>query len=344
MGSVAEAARYLGIPRTTFRRQLARERLIADVDSLMDRPSDKPIREALPTGELDIDVLLAHRKAKFAAKKAGHEARKLIRVDVPISGPFGVAFIGDPHVDDDGTDLELLERDTSIIRQTYGLYGINIGDSTNNWIGRLARLFADQSTTSAEAWILAEWFLKSVDWLAVIGGNHDCWSGAGDPIKWIVGHAMYEPSQVRLGLYSPDREEPIIVNARHDFRGSSMYNPAHGIMKAALMGFRDHILVAGHKHVSGYGVLKCPASGRLSHALQIPSYKTLDRYAKELGLPDQTISPCPVAVIDPEAENEVDLITVFWSTERAADYLNFLRKMHECDEKGTTGRVSGGVC
>jgi hypothetical protein len=325
--SIRQAADALGIPRTTLRRRLAEERgEVAEDNPIIEMPR-------LPTGELDIETLLSHRKAKFKAKKEGHDARKLINVNVPMKGPFAVAFFGDPHVDDDGCDLELLERDATLVRDTPGMFGINVGDSTNNWVGRLARLYADQSTTGAEAWILAEWFLKSVPWLAVIGGNHDCWSGSGDPLQWIVGHALYEPSQVRIGLRSPDRKEPIIVNARHDFRGTSQWNPAHGIMKAAQMGFRDHILVAGHKHVSGYGVLKCPASGRLSHALQVPSYKVIDRYAKELGLPDQTITPCPVAVIDPLATDETDLITVFWSTDRAADYLTFLRKRYR-DEGG----------
>ena len=36
----------------------------------------------------------------------------------------------------------------------------------------------------------------------------------------------------------------------------------------------------------------------------------------------------PVAIIDPTAETEQDLITIMWSTERAADYLTYLRDRH----------------
>jgi hypothetical protein len=115
------------------------------------------------------------------------------------------------------------------------------------------------------------------------------------------------------------------VNVRHDFAGGSQWNPAHGSMKAALLGVRDHILVNGHKHVSGYGVVKDPHSGIVSHCLQVASYKLFDRYAREKGFRDQHISPCAVTVIDPEA-TEASKVQVFWEPEPAAEYLTWLRK------------------
>jgi hypothetical protein len=39
------------------------------------------------------------------------------------------------------------------------MYAVCVGDVTNNWVGRLAALYAEQSTTEAEAWKLAEWWL-----------------------------------------------------------------------------------------------------------------------------------------------------------------------------------------
>ena len=68
-----------------------------------------------------------------------------------------------------------------------------------------------------------------------------------------------------------------------------MWNTAHGLSKAIQMGWRDHVLTAGHTHVSGYQVLKDPATGLVSHALRIASYKEIDRYAEQKGLPDQNI-------------------------------------------------------
>jgi hypothetical protein len=97
-------------------------------------------------------------------------------------------------------------------------------------------------------------------------------------------------------------------------------------MKAAQLGFRDHVLVNGHKHASGYGVIKCPATGLISHCIQIASYKVYDRYAKERGFRDQHISPCAVTLINPYAEREAGLLQLYWDPEEAADVLAFKRK------------------
>ncbi len=229
------------------------------------------------------------------------------------------------NCDDDGTDVALLERHTDLIRGTEGLFGANIGDTTNNWMGRLARLYAEQSTSAQEAWQLAEWFIKRVDWLYFLSGNHDAWSGPGDPIKWILNSGVPNESGVRLNLQFPNKKE-VRINARHTFPGHSMWNTTHGPSKAAQMGWRDHILIAGHTHVSGYQILKDPMTGMLSHAIRVGSYKTYDRYAEQLGLPDQCISPAVVTVIDPAARTETGLITVFHDVEEGAAFLTWKRQ------------------
>ena len=229
------------------------------------------------------------------------------------------------NCDDDGTDLALLERHTDLIRNTKGLFGANVGDTTNNWMGRLARLYAEQSTSAKQAWQIAEWFIKRVDWLYFLSGNHDAWSGPGDPIKWILRSGVPNDSGVRLNLQFPNGKE-VRINARHTFPGHSMWNTAHGLSKAAQMGWRDHILIAGHTHVSGYQIVKDPMTGMLSHAIRVGSYKTYDRYAEQLGLPDQCISPAVVTVIDPNSTTETGLITVFHDVEEGAKFLTWKRQ------------------
>lgn len=222
-----------------------------------------------------------------------------------------------------------MEAHATLVRKTPGLYAANVGDTTNNWIGRLAKLYASQTTTAAEGWRLAEWFVRDLvgsKWLYIVGGNHDAWSGAGDPLIWISAQAgaLYQDSEVRLALRTRDTE--IRVNCRHDFAGSSIYNPAHGPMKAALFGTRDHLLIAGHKHESAYGVLKDPESGITMHAMKVASYKLYDRYARERGLRDQNLSPCALTVISPQLGTaHPDLIKVFWEPAEGAAYLTWLR-------------------
>lgn len=272
--------------------------------------------------------LVEDRKRRFARIEQHVEGRRLIPVTLKRSEPIGILHFGDPHIDDDGTNVALLEDHARLVRSTPGLYGANVGDTTNNWVGRLARLYSQQSTTQAEAWLLAEWFIGEVrDWLYMVGGNHDAWSGAGDPLKWIARQigALYQDSEVRIALrFTGNRE--VRVNCRHDFAGRSQYNPAHGPMKALFFGVRDHIAIAGHTHESAYGVLKDPDSGMVMHAVRVASYKRHDRYAVEKGLRDQNISPCVVTVVDPRLPPaHPGLVKVFWCPHEGADYLSWIR-------------------
>lgn len=281
----------------------------------------------LPSQDLTAQELIKRNKAKFERKHAAKEARKLIPIKIKTEGAIGIAHFGDPHVDDDGTNIGLIEEHVALINKTEGLFAGNVGDITNNWIGRLARLYAQQTTTAAEAWLLAEWLLNACPWLYIIGGNHDMWSGAGDPLKWIAaqGGQPYEPHGVRLELQFPNGKK-VRINARHDFKGHSMWNTAHGVSKAAQMGWRDHILTCGHTHVSGYQVLKDPSTGLISHAIRTASYKVYDSYAEEKGLPDQNIFMCPVTIIRPEFEDDDPrLITTFFEPYTAAEFLTWVR-------------------
>lgn len=213
------------------------------------------------------------------------------------------------------------------MRETEGLFACNVGDTTNNWVGRLARLYGEQSTSAKQGWRLAEWFLGLCDWLYIIGGNHDLWSGSGDPIRWIAkqGDTLYKASECRLALNFPNGLS-VRVNARHDHAGSSIWNPAHGPMKAALMGTRDHLYIAGHKHESAYSVLKDAINGITMHAVKVASYKVYDRYARDKGFRDQSLSPCVLTVINTHLdEAHPDLVKVFWDPVEGADYLKFLR-------------------
>jgi hypothetical protein len=284
--------------------------------------------EELPSELPTAEELIARRSKQFARKKDAKEARELVNVAVHLDGPIGLAIPGDPHLDDDGTDIDLVREHVDLFNKTEGMLAIAIGDYSNNWVGRLARLYGQQGLSSAEAWVLVEWYVQAVPWLALVGGNHDLWSGSGDPIQWMAGSArkLYEANGVRLGLTFPNGRT-IRVNARHDFSGHSQWNAVHGIAKASQMGWRDHILVAGHKHTSGYQVVRDPSSGLLSHCVRAGSYKTFDRYADEKGLPNQTFTVCPVFVIDPsQPDDSPNCVTVHFDPVEAADYLAFKRK------------------
>lgn len=281
----------------------------------------------LPDHEEPISELLERRAQSFDRKHTAEVARRMIPVRINTDGPIGLALGGDPHLDDDGTDIRLVQRDLALINNTEGLYGANVGDYNNNWDGRLAKLYAEQSTSAEDAWRLVDWFIREVPWLFLIKGNHDAWSQSRDPIQRTADElGIYYDYQARFDLKLPSGRS-VIVNARHDYRGHSQWNPAHGPAKAIQMGWRDHIAVAGHLHISGYGPYRDPASRRISHALRVASYKVHDRYAKQNNFPDQAIMICPVAIIDPRfQDDDPRFITVILDTEEGAEYLTWKRQ------------------
>lgn len=323
-GDKTRAARMLGIPRQTLQCQLAR----AAEEGITANGDHPGFSSSAPKGKaVPIKDLLARRRKQYEHKHKLNNDELLIPVHVKLDGPIGISHFGDPHVDDDGTDIGLLERHIEIICRTPGLFAANLGDTMNNWTGRLARLYSEQSTSAEEAWALGEWFLRSLPWLYVLGGNHGAWSGAGDPVKWILANCggHFDNFSVRLNLVFPNKKQ-VRINARHDFEGHSMWNPVHGPLKAATMGWRDHILTCGHKHTSGYMLAKDPSTGIVSHIIRAASYKIWDRYAKERGLPNQNIFPNAVTIINPKyGDDDPRLIHTCFDVEEGADYLTWLR-------------------
>lgn len=333
--SQRKTAQILGKSRSTVREQLKRA-----VDEGLLKPEEFRSRKdigmdfdpgfstaPLPTGDIDVEELIDQRLALFERKHKAEEARNLIDVKIKVKGPYALVHFGDPHVDDDGCNWPQLLADLDTVKSTKAMFGCNVGDLQNNWVGRLARLYGEQTTSRRQAWQLTEWLVKEIPWLYLIKGNHDMWTGTGDPLDYMMqgGPGVMEAWSIRLNLISPNGRE-VRVNARHDFPGHSQWNPTHGPMKAAQFGWRDHILVCGHKHTSGYGILQDPASGLISHAIRAAGYKHIDSYAKVGGFLTQNFGPAAVTIVDPDAEKESGLVTVLWDVQTAAEYLNYLRK------------------
>jgi hypothetical protein len=322
-GSISAASRALDLPRQTLQSRLAH----APGHNIQPRKPDFEVAE-LPSEMLPTTELVKQRKARYDRLHEARVARKLIDVQIKLDGPIGIVHFGDPHVDDDGCDIGRLEADMQTIKKTPGMFGANVGDLQNNWIGRIAHLWAQQSTNSREAWALVEWMVHYLDWLYMVGGNHDAWSGNGDPLDWIMRQqpGVFGYNGTRLNLCFPNGKQ-VRVNARHDFAGHSMWNPAHGPMKAVQGGWRDHILTCGHKHTSFIGgPLKDPASGLLSWAIRVAGYKIHDRYADEKGLPDQNAFSSCVTVIDPRFDDDDPrLVTAIPSVDEGAAFVKWKR-------------------
>ena len=117
-----QTAKALGINRETLRwRILVAKKKIQEGTIKTPKPFDIPI---LPDGSPDPEALIERRKEDFERTRSAKVARKLIAIPVKIDGPIGIVHFGDPHVDDDGTDIEALER--HMITEALDRHGGNI--------------------------------------------------------------------------------------------------------------------------------------------------------------------------------------------------------------------------
>jgi hypothetical protein len=317
-GTYKDAAKALKTTAGTVRFRLER------MDSREDGPRlEMPV---LPSDNPTAEELLEMRKRETARVFTAAAAREWMPVKVKATGPIGVLWYGDPHIDDPGCDIAALEHDVSLVKRTPGLFGACIGDVQNNWVGRLARLYGEQQTTARQAWILVEWFVREQagKWLCIVEGNHDLWSGSGDPLKWITrGRAVSEPDEITMRLQFPNGEQ-IRVAARHTWPGSSMWNPTHGQLRGGSLAVDAELVIGGHKHTGGYQMFAVPHSGAVCHAIQLGAYKLQDSYSRSQGFMNRHISPSVLTVLDPDA-GPTARVQVFHDVDAGADYLTYLR-------------------
>ena len=275
--------------------------------------------------------LIEQRRKQTGRRLIADKAHELIEIALHTTGPFGIAMVGDPHIDNPGCNLDLLLAHTACIAKTDGLFAICVGDLQDNWIGRLARLWATQGISAAESQVLVDGWLESFHGklIALCLGNHDAWtqSMSGlNPTDWIRARGtVQEAHGVRLRITADDGQV-VTINMRHDFPGRSQYNPAHGPNKSLLFGCRDDVAVAGHTHEFGIGVRLNPETRTPMHAVRLGSYKHSDDYAKALGLLDNNVSECCVLMVDPAETDPRHRTWIETNPFRAAKVLRMLRR------------------
>jgi len=273
---------------------------------------------------LSINDIKQLRRKVFKRKKSKEEYNKSVPVRFNDNKAIGVLHFGDMHLDSDGVDLDLIDSHIKILKDTDGLYGGNLGDSTNNWVGFLGRLYGEQHSTVEEAHDLIKHYLKGTHWLYTIIGNHDAWNGGAATIYDTVKSGVVG-EDLRLNLEF-ENGTCTTIHARHNFRGNSQYNVAHGAVKEALFGSRDDIIIHGHRHSTGYSVIADAERRKLMHCISVGSYKEIDPFKTAIGFRDDNISPSCVTVINPMLDsNHPDRVKIFFDVVQGAEYLSYLR-------------------
>lgn len=327
-GGFVPAARALGVPEGTLRHRVRiaemRELTVEGGEPEYEVPvivSDKP----------SIEALIEHKREEFRRRHLAQQSRRWMEYRVKIDGPFALAFFGDPHLDDGGCNWPLLERDIALVRDTPGMYAVGLGDYTNNWSGKLQRLYANQETTRSQGWMLAEWFFghqkpsgQSIWWL-LIKGNHDLWSGSADPLDWMArGAAPLEDWQARFVAVSGDRRWPLHV--AHDFKGHSMWNPAHGPMRKGAFDGQAVAYICGDKHNWICTEMESQERpGYVHWAIRARGYKWIDAYADRHGYGSQDYGASIAMVFDPSKSGPAAQ-RAFPCVEEAAEFLGWKRR------------------
>ena len=271
------------------------------------------------------------RRAAVSRRKIAKHAKSARTITLPPE-PIAIAVMGDPHLDNDGCDYTALLDDVALFRDTPGVLVSCVGDVHDNWIGRLARCYANSSATASEGWRASRWLLQDagLQFLAIVGGNHDAWAhGPGiDPLRWLsdeCGVTAYDADELRLTLAWKDRPDldPIVWILRHDFPGRSLYHPTHGVHREAIFDGRAHLLTAGHIHQWGTLVTE-QRHGRVTHAVRVRGYKRADAYARQRGFYEQRHGRTCLVVIDPLAE-EPGRLQTWWDLPAGCAHLTRLR-------------------
>lgn len=318
----AEAGRRLGMSLNASGR---RKRDLKEAGRLAEPArTDTFTPPDLPAANEPVHDMVRRRIAAFARKREAAKAREWMQFRVEEDAPFLLAFVGDPHADDDGTDLGLLERHLDLIQATPGAWAIGMGDWLNSWIGRLGRLYGEQGTSTTEAWQFADWMLNRPIWMLLLRGNHDMWNGSSDPLKWISRQGLAPLVDWRAQFTVACGGASWRIHAAHDFPGNSMWNRLHAPLKRAKMtGHNADLYIAGHRHTFALAEDQDEHSGRVAWLARCKGYKALDSYAYVLGYGQaQDRGQSIAAVCDPRSGK----MQCFSDLDEAAAWLTWLRR------------------
>lgn len=320
-GHKQKAADLLGWSVNTLKYRIR----MAEVRGLTPNTS-APIPEELPPSDLPFEERLATMKQRNKLRIAHERAKAWQTVKVPVDGPYGICWFGDPHLDDPYCDLEAFERDARICAATEAMFGANGGDSINNWVGRLERLYGEQSATVSEGWELVEWALKDlgVNWLIWLLGNHDTWNYGKRIFEGLnTNRVLMRDWDAKLRIVSPCGGDATVW-ARHNFKGTSIYNELHGLKRAAMMDEQADIYAAFHIHTFATGEVEFPG-GRRALMIRARGYKDSDDYALKGQFTEQRDGRSVVTIVRPR-NGMRPKCRAFDDVEEGADFLNFIRR------------------
>ena len=279
-------------------------------------------------GDIPDGLSVINRVAPLTERHIASAKRKWRRIIPVRPEPFGIAFVGDPHLDNKGCNLSKLRSDMEIIRASR-LRAVQMGDVLDNFHarGKLAEKQADNFMTRKEGLGAARWLARDCgfDWDAFILGNHDKWLGPQGELlfsEWLNPNRVFDWMAELTYVWEGGQ---FCVLAAHDFKGHSIHNPLHGNFRRAMEDGTADLYVSAHRHNAAKGGFENGHRGKHYHHLRVKGYKEADGYAKRGGFAEQSEGHSGVAVIDPLSGTQDGICRLFYDLADGAEYLQMLR-------------------
>ena len=295
--------------------------------------SGKHKKAVLPDfGDDDIPVkdIISSMSERFEKRFEHKQNRTWFDIKITEDKPMLLAAIGDIHADSDGCNWSLLERDLSLLASTPGAYAIHLGDATNHWAGRLLSLWSKQETSRKTGYKLVRYIMfdAGVNYLLWLLGNHDQFGdGGASVLEEMARHklALFD-WQAKFNLVFPNGKK-CPCHFAHSFKGTSIYNPGHGMLRAAKFSQAcPRIYAQGHHHEfymhqGVYEDLDLTYWGSKTRG-----YKFIDEYADRHQFGSNTHGATVAIIINPLLEErQSGFIQVFPDLLEGVNYLNYLR-------------------
>jgi len=309
------------------------KRKLRDAGTLQDHEDE-------PTDYLDLDPQVVGLGPEYDADEADlwhraeriqdrHERMEAKRREqhITITGKqaFGWAWLSDLHFGGT-TDYRQIRADAELIRDTPRMWCAFNGDGLNNWIvQKLGHLQRGHSLSLDDEWQLFLSFLRMVKAkLKVVAlGNHELWSlvlGGVDPVRNAVAdyQVLYDEYEVTYRLHLGDASW--LVKQRHQWRGSSVFNPTHGIEVGWQRGSCEFdIGVGGHTHI-GTTCRPFFRHGVKKYAVLIGTYSQ-NGYGRQLGMAPTVGSGCGAMIFQNDGK-----VTFFEDLQTAGEFLEWLNR------------------
>jgi hypothetical protein len=328
--SVVRAAEELGINTKTLGSTIysAEGRRVAAELTQDDVPETGDI--VLPIfadDDIPASRILDHMEARFRQRLEHANSLRWFEFSVKDTKPIGIMWFGDPHLGNNGCNIPLLRRDIEIAVSADGMYAANLGDTADNWGGKLMRLYGESDVSRKTERRLARWFLQDagIPWILWLEGNHDQMDGAFTAYLRAINASVIPMMDWRAKFKIQFPNGAVCrVDAAHNHKGNSMWNELHGQERAAIMDETADLYIAGHHHDWGIKRKELPC-GTVVTLARARGYKFIDSYAHRGNFVTMKRGSSIVTIIDPMAD-QAGRVHAFDDAAEASEFLKWKRK------------------